>query len=70
MTYCSTDNIYCYFLSSAITPANLYYSETISTLRYAQRAKSIINKPKINEVKKPDHLTLKPVLCYNYPVHL
>lgn len=34
---------------ATITPANLYYSETISTLRYAQRAKSIINKPKINE---------------------
>ncbi|XP_056022317.1 uncharacterized protein LOC125649680 isoform X7 [Ostrea edulis] len=34
---------------ATITPANIYYSETISTLRYAQRAKSIINKPKINE---------------------
>ncbi|XP_061168862.1 uncharacterized protein LOC133178120 [Saccostrea echinata] len=34
---------------ATITPASMYYSETISTLRYAQRAKSIINKPKINE---------------------
>ncbi|KAK3094106.1 hypothetical protein FSP39_024188, partial [Pinctada imbricata] len=34
---------------ATITPASLYYNETISTLRYAQRAKSIINKPKINE---------------------
>lgn len=65
----SSDNICRYFHSSAITPANLYYSETISTLRYAQRAKSIINKPKINEVKKPDHLAFKTVHCYNYPVH-
>ncbi|XP_062569884.1 LOW QUALITY PROTEIN: uncharacterized protein LOC134231950 [Saccostrea cucullata] len=34
---------------ATITPASMYYIETISTLRYAQRAKSIINKPKINE---------------------
>ena len=34
----------------AVTPASLYYNETLSTLRYAQRAKSIVNKPKINEV--------------------
>ena len=35
---------------SAITPASQYYSESLSTLRYAQRAKTIINKPTINEV--------------------
>lgn len=34
---------------ATITPASQYYSETISTLRYAQRAKNIINKPRINE---------------------
>ncbi|XP_069119081.1 uncharacterized protein [Argopecten irradians] len=34
---------------STITPASMYYNETLSTLRYAQRAKSIINKPKVNE---------------------
>ncbi|XP_064603276.1 uncharacterized protein LOC135468784 [Liolophura sinensis] len=34
---------------ATITPASSYYSESLSTLRYAQRAKSIINKPKINE---------------------
>ncbi|XP_060557466.1 uncharacterized protein LOC132717901 isoform X3 [Ruditapes philippinarum] len=34
---------------ATITPASQYYSESISTLRYAQRAKNIINKPRINE---------------------
>ncbi|XP_014777436.1 uncharacterized protein LOC106874278 isoform X1 [Octopus bimaculoides] len=34
---------------STISPASAYYNETVSTLRYSQRAKSIINKPKINE---------------------
>ncbi|ESP02924.1 hypothetical protein LOTGIDRAFT_110616, partial [Lottia gigantea] len=35
---------------STITPASQYYNETLSTLRYAQRAKNIVNKPTINEV--------------------
>lgn len=34
----------------AISPADVNYSETLSTLRYANRAKNIINKPTINEV--------------------
>ncbi|KAK6997914.1 StAR-related lipid transfer protein 9, partial [Biomphalaria glabrata] len=34
---------------ATISPASIYYSDTISTLRYAQRAKTIVNKPKINE---------------------
>ena len=38
-----------YFL--AISPAECNYGETLSTLRYAHRAKSIINMPTINEVK-------------------
>lgn len=33
-------------------PANLSHDETLSTLRYANRAKSIKNKPKINEDPK------------------
>ena len=37
------------FLLLAISPAQCNYSETISTLRYAHRAKSIINKPTVNE---------------------
>lgn len=36
---------------SAVTPASQYYSESLSTLRYAQRAKTIVNKPTINEVR-------------------
>ena len=35
---------------SAISPSSLYYSETVSTLRYANRAKNIVNRPIINEV--------------------
>ncbi|XP_015767511.1 PREDICTED: kinesin-like protein KIF16B [Acropora digitifera] len=38
---------YCYI--SAISPADVNYSETLSTLRYANRAKNIINKPTVNE---------------------
>lgn len=34
---------------SAISPADVNYGETLSTLRYANRAKNIINKPTINE---------------------
>ena len=33
---------------AAVSPANYNYDETLSTLRYANRAKNIQNKPKIN----------------------
>jgi len=36
---------------AAISPASQYYNESLSTLRYAQRAKNILNKPHINEVR-------------------
>ena len=35
-----------------IGPADYNYDETLSTLRYASRAKNIKNKPKINEDPK------------------
>lgn len=35
-----------------IGPANYNYEETLTTLRYANRAKNIKNKPKINEDPK------------------
>eukprot|EP00112_Aurelia_sp_Birch-Aquarium-sp1_P000611 Seg1058.2 transcript_id=Seg1058.2/GoldUCD/mRNA.D3Y31 product="Kinesin-like protein KIF16B" protein_id=Seg1058.2/GoldUCD/D3Y31 len=34
---------------AAISPADVNYSETLSTLRYANRAKNIVNKPTVNE---------------------
>ncbi|CAM9676711.1 unnamed protein product, partial [Choristocarpus tenellus] len=37
---------------AAISPAGYNYEETLSTLRYANRAKNIKNKPKINEDPK------------------
>lgn len=37
---------------AAISPADYNYEETLSTLRYASRAKFIQNKPKINEDPK------------------
>lgn len=37
---------------AAISPADYNYEETLSTLRYADRAKSIKNKPRINEDPK------------------
>ncbi|PFX18788.1 Kinesin-like protein KIF16B [Stylophora pistillata] len=40
----------------AISPADVNYSETLSTLRYANRAKNIINKPTVNESSGLKHL--------------
>lgn len=37
---------------AAVSPADYNYEETLSTLRYASRAKSIKNKPTINEDPK------------------
>ncbi len=37
---------------AAVSPADYNYDETLSTLRYASRAKMIKNKPKINEDPK------------------
>ena len=37
---------------ACVSPADYNYEETLSTLRYASRAKSIKNKPKINEDPK------------------
>ena len=37
---------------AAVSPADYNYEETLSTLRYANRAKQIKNKPKINEDPK------------------
>ena len=34
---------------TAISPADCNFGETLSTLRYANRAKNIVNKPTINE---------------------
>lgn len=34
---------------ACLSPADNNYDETLSTLRYANRAKNIKNKPKINE---------------------
>lgn len=33
----------------AVSPADCNYGETLSTLRYANRAKNIVNKPTVNE---------------------
>jgi len=32
-----------------ISPADVNYGETLSTLRYASRAKRIVNRPTVNE---------------------
>lgn len=38
-----------FFVTLAISPADMNYSETLNTLRYASRAKNILNKPTVNE---------------------
>jgi len=40
------------FLLATLSPASTHYEETLSTLRYAHQAKSIINSPLINEDPK------------------
>ena len=42
--------MYLLFFYIAISPADVNYGETLSTLQYANRAKNIINKPTVNEV--------------------
>jgi kinesin family protein 3/17 len=37
---------------AALSPADYNYDETLSTLHYANRAKSIKNKPVVNEDPK------------------
>lgn len=37
---------------AAISPADYNYDESLTTLRYASRAKSIKNKPVVNEDPK------------------
>ncbi|MCL4145414.1 UNVERIFIED_CONTAM: hypothetical protein GTU68_065232, partial [Idotea baltica] len=34
---------------ATISPAEVNYGETLGTLRYANRAKNIVNKPTVNE---------------------
>ena len=46
---CKTEMFDVWILIAAISPADVNYGETLSTLRYANRAKNIINKPTINE---------------------
>lgn len=36
-------------LMAAVSPADVNYGETLSTLRYASRAKNIVNSPTVNE---------------------
>lgn len=38
-----------YFSLAAVSPAEVNYGETLSTLRYASRAKNIVNSPSVNE---------------------
>ena len=37
---------------AAISPSDFNYEETLTTLRYASRAKHIKNKPRVNEDPK------------------
>jgi len=54
--------IFIYFLFTAISPADVNYAETLSTLRYANRAKNIINKPTVNEVTITKHIFIDDLL--------
>ena len=49
-----SDILFCapFYRCANCGPADYNYDETMSTLRYANRAKNIKNKPKINEDPK------------------
>ena len=51
---------------ACLSPADNNYDETLSTLRYANRAKNIKNKPKINEVTVIYRIVLLTVFCGSY----
>ena len=53
--------------SLAISPAESSYEETLSTLRYASRAKNIMNKPVVNEVRLNYALLLYCILVLAAP---
>lgn len=40
---------YLWISITAVSPADVNYTETLSTLRYASRAKNIVNAPTVNE---------------------
>jgi hypothetical protein len=50
---------------ACLSPADNNYEETLSTLRYANRAKNITNKPKINEDPKVGFLLLKKCIKFS-----
>lgn len=52
LTLSSSDSVFCVSQCANIGPADYNYDETISTLRYANRAKNIKNKARINEDPK------------------
>ena len=55
---------------AAISPADYNYEETLSTLRYASRAKAIKNKPKVNEDPKDALLKQYENEINNYITHV
>ena len=48
---------------ACISPSDTNFEETLSTLRYADRAKRIKNQPKVNEDPKDTLLTPKDPLA-------
>ena len=64
-----------------VSPANVHFGETLSTLRYAQRARTIVNRAVINEdpnakiikgttLKFETSITFLCVPCANYSQYL
>lgn len=47
--FCDTVILQFSVFITAVSPADCNYGETLSTLRYANRAKNIVNKPTVNE---------------------
>ena len=51
---------------ATMSPASYNYEESLSSLRYANRAKNIKNKPKINEDPKVRRSFYYILFNYNY----
>lgn len=52
---------------AAISPADVSFGETLSTLRYASRAKNIVNKPVVNEVRT--YMYIYTLSCTRFQCH-
>ena len=63
---CMKQPLWSVLCCAAISPAEVCYGETLSTLRYASRAKNIVNRPVVNEVGNWPYCMQSLLVCSNH----